>query len=203
VPSSFFPSRSLDQTRSQDKEVKKTHHYHGPSRQGAADGPTYALAQGLGWFSIGLGLVELLAPRSVARHLGMEERTALIQAFGARELATGVAILTQHDPKPWILGRVGGDMLDIVTLVRGFHDDNPRRGNVGLALIAVLGVTVLDVLCGQALNSGEQWDLRPPPDYSDRRGMPQPIEAMRGAARDLEPPADMRIPEALRPYPTE
>jgi hypothetical protein len=32
--------------------------------------------------------------------------------------------------------------------------------------------------------------------------MPQPVEAMRGAASDFETPADMRIPQALRPYPT-
>ena len=54
-----------------------------------------ALAQGLGWFSIGLGVAELVAPAHLARFLGMEERTELIRAYGAREIATGIGILAQ------------------------------------------------------------------------------------------------------------
>ena len=38
------------------------------------------LAQGLGWFSIGLGVAELVAPEQLARFLGMEEHTQLIRA---------------------------------------------------------------------------------------------------------------------------
>ena len=33
---------------------------------------TLGLARGLGWFSIGLGLVEVLAPETLGRALGME-----------------------------------------------------------------------------------------------------------------------------------
>ena len=42
---------------------------------------------------------------------------------------------------------------------------------------------------------------RPLRDYSGRRGMPRPPDAMRGIARDFPVPRDMRIPEAMRPYP--
>ena len=101
------------------------------------DRTAFRLAEGLGWFSIGLGLTELLAARPLARALGMEEKTELFRAYGARELATGVGILTQRDPTPWIWGRVGGDVLDLATLATGLGD-NPRAGNVGLA-IAKLG----------------------------------------------------------------
>jgi hypothetical protein len=31
----------------------------------------HSMARGLGWFSIGLGLAEVLAPRSLTRGLGM------------------------------------------------------------------------------------------------------------------------------------
>ena len=74
-----------------------------------ADGATHALARGLGWFSIGLGVAELVAPGQLARFLGMEERTELIRAYGAREIMTGIGILSQEDPTPWIWGRVAGD----------------------------------------------------------------------------------------------
>jgi hypothetical protein len=113
-----------------------------------------ALAEGLGWFSVGLGLAELLAPRALAAWLGMEERAGLIRAYGARELATGAAILLSRggDPTPWIWARVAGDGLDLATLAAGLAGDNPRRGNVGVALAAVGGVTALDVACTRLLD---------------------------------------------------
>ncbi len=52
----------------------------GSFRPNAPHGSAHALAQGLGWFSLGLGLAEVLAPRNLARSLGMEERTGLIRA---------------------------------------------------------------------------------------------------------------------------
>jgi hypothetical protein len=160
----------------------------------------HALAQGLGWFSIGLGITELLAPQRLARFLGMEDRSELIRAYGAREIMTGVGILSQDDPTPWMWGRVGGDVLDLATLATGFGRDSPQSGNVGLAVAAVASVTALDVLCAQALSRDEMAPALPVRDYSTRRGMPRPPDAMRGAARDFVIPRDMRVPEAMRPY---
>jgi hypothetical protein len=111
----------------------------------------HVLAQRLGWFSVGLGLAEVVAPGILARFLGMEERTELIRLYGARELATGIAILWQDDPTPWVWGRVGGDVLDLGTLAIGLGQGNPQRQNVGLAIAAVAGVMALDVLCARAL----------------------------------------------------
>lgn len=170
------------------------------------DGAGHALAQGLGWLSIGLGVAEFLAPERLARALGLEDRTRLIRAYGAREIATGLGILLRDDdPAPWIWGRVAGDALDLATLAAGLDDRNPRRGNVGLALAAVVGVTALDLICARQLaEEREERSRHPLPmrDYSDRSGLPRSPAAMRGAARDLEVPSDMRVPEALRPYAT-
>ncbi len=179
-----------------------THRHDGPAAS------AHALAQGLGWFSIGLGLAEFLAPERLARSLGMEERAGLIRAYGVREIATGLGILLQErNPAPWIWGRVAGDAVDLATLASGLAGGgNPRRENVGLALAAVAGVTVLDLVCARQLAAdGEERPRRqlPPgqrPDYRDRSGLPRPPDAMRGAARDAEIPPDMRVPEALRPY---
>ena len=176
------------------------------SRDGA-DASTHRLARGLGWFSIGLGMAELVAPGHLARFLGMEERTELIRAYGAREIMTGIGILSQQDPTPWIWGRVAGDALDLATLAPGLRADNPRQRNVIVAVAAVAGVTMLDVICAQRLSrqrrtrAANRRRLRAR-DYSNRRGMPGSPEAMRGAARDLNVPEDMRIPAALRPYTT-
>jgi hypothetical protein len=169
---------------------------HGRSASGSAD----TLARGLGWFSIALGVAEVLAPRTLARTLGMEGSEPLLRAYGLREIATGVGILAAKDPAPWIWGRVGGDALDIATLTAGLSDQNPQKQSVGVALAAVTGVTLLDVACAQALSADGQASRRPMRDYSRRSGLPRPPEQMRGAARDFEVPADMRIPELLRPY---
>jgi hypothetical protein len=170
-----------------------------------SDGPTvHTLAQGLGWFSIGLGVAELAAPGTLARFLGMEERTDLIRIYGMREIATGLGILSQDDPTPWLWGRVGGDALDLATLATGLGRSNPQRENVGLAIAAVAGVMALDVFCARALRASAMDRRRRPGlirDSGARRGMPRPPAAMRGVARDFPVPRDMRIPEAMRPYP--
>ena len=170
-------------------------------RRGHPDSTNDALARGLGVFSIGLGLWEVLAPRSLTRMLGMEGNEGLVRAYGMREIAAGIGILTSEDPTGWIWGRVAGDGLDIATLVTGLEGDNPKRNNVALALAAVAGVTALDVYCGQQLSSESKEPLPPMRDYSRRSGLPRPPQQMRGAARkDFETPRDMRAPEALRPW---
>jgi hypothetical protein len=163
------------------------------------DSAGYRMARGLGWFSLALGAAELLAPRSLARWLGMESQAELIRLYGMREIANGVAILSQEDPTPWVWARVGGDALDLATLAPAYRNDNPRRDNVGIAMAAVAGAALLDVVCAQQLTARRP-EPRPIPDYGDRSGFPKTPDAMRGVARDFEIPRDMRIPEAMRPY---
>ena len=171
----------------------------GPSGRGAHSGYE-ALAQGLGWFSIGLGLAELFAPRTICRTLGMDGQETMVRAYGARELATGVAILMSHDPTPWIWGRVAGDALDLATLGANFQGDNPEKSNLTLATAAVAGVTLLDIACAQGLTADKRLSSPGDFDYGDRTGFPLPPRAMRGAAADLDVPRDFRIPESLRPW---
>jgi hypothetical protein len=164
-----------------------------------------ALAQGLGWFSIALGAVELLAPHAVARPLGLAGRERLVAAYGIREIAAGVGLLTARDKTPWLWGRVAGDALDLATLAAGLAGRSPRkRGNAGLAMLAVAGVTALDVLCALATAREDAARARANTarrfDYGGRRGFPRPSAEMRGAARDFEVPRDFRTPELLRPW---
>jgi hypothetical protein len=166
----------------------------------AANGWAPAAARGLGWFSIGLGAVEALIPGFLARRLGMEGKETMLRVYGAREIAVGIGLLTTKNPAPWLWGRVAVDALDLATLATGLTGQ--RRRNAAIALAAVAGVTALDAVCAQALgNAAPAAAKRPVRDYGDRRGMPRPVEAMRGAARDFAVPRDMRTPEALRPYP--
>lgn len=105
---------------------------------------TEQLALGLGWFSIGLGLTELLAPRTIARTAGMPDASpAVLRSFGMRQIAAGLAILNEPDRAAWLWARVGGDAVDLAYLASGRRrQDNTR---VSAAMGAVVAVTALDV----------------------------------------------------------
>ena len=169
-------------------------------RRGQADTATDTLARGLGLFSIALGVVEVAAPRALARALGIKGQEGLIAGYGVREIATGIGILASKDPTPWIWGRVAGDGLDLATLATALEGNNPKKGNVGIAMAAVAGVTALDLYCAQTLSWESPHPLPPLQDYSDRSGFPRGIKQSHGAASDFEVPRDFRTPEALRPY---
>lgn len=146
-----------------------------------------SLANGLGLFSIGLGLAELLAPKTLARSLGMEGQERLLQAYGLRELGVGLGILAATEPAPWIKGRIVGDLLDLGTLAVQLKPGSPHRGRLALALGMVAGVTSLDVYCARLLRA-ESWQARALKwDYRDRSGWSRPPSAMRGIARDTVP----------------
>lgn len=108
------------------------------------------LARGLGWFGIGLGMMELAAPRRLARFLGLDEHDALIRVLGLREIASGIGILGQPRPTAGIWSRVGGDVIDL-SLLGAALGASSRRGRVVASLAAVGGVTALDVLAGDRL----------------------------------------------------
>ncbi len=71
------------------------------------------LVNGVGWFSIALGLVELTRSRSLASSMGMENKAALVRTYGLREMLAGVGILLSKSPAPWLWARLAGDALDM------------------------------------------------------------------------------------------
>jgi hypothetical protein len=168
----------------------------GPSSLDATD----RLARALGWFSIGLGLTELLAPRALTRALAMEGSETLVRAYGLREIGAGIMTLSP-DKGIGLQSRVAGDALDIATLLAAMRRDNPKRGNVAIALAMVVGVTLLDIAGAKAVNTSQRRSDRPRRTYRDRSGYPQGLERARGAARDFRTPPDMRaIPMAANTH---
>jgi len=111
------------------------------------------LAIGLGWFSIALGMTGILAPRQLARTIGMRDASeTTIRSFGAREVTNGLAILVQPDRAGWLWSRVGGDALDLSYLASSLGSDRNDGGRLGMAIAAVLGLTALDVVCARRLS---------------------------------------------------
>ena len=108
----------------------------------------------LGWFSIGLGVTELVAPGVIRRISGTTTRKSVVRLFGVRELAAGIGILTQPKPAKWLWARVAGDAADAATIVR-----NTRRGHRGAAigsLATVAAVAALDIRCAKECITNEK-----------------------------------------------
>jgi len=155
------------------------------------------LARGLGWFSLGLGLVELVAPGRLARALGLEGRETLLRAYGGREVAAGVGALSiEADVAVW--SRVAGDVVDLGTLAVGLKAaDRAQRRNGAIALAAVAAVLAVDLAVASTLTKQRSRSRGRNRDYSDRSGFPQGTAAARGAAREATiPPPLPAAPQA-------
>jgi len=126
----------------------------GPGREawtGTTEGRS--LASMLGWFSVALGAVELLAPRSLTQAIGLRPSsgtTTVVQSMGVREIASGVGILSHPESKEWLGMRVGGDLVDLALLgVALLKSRRPMR--TLLASAVVLGVGALDMIATEQL----------------------------------------------------
>ncbi|HDZ56235.1 MAG TPA: transcriptional regulator [Pseudomonas xinjiangensis] len=153
-----------------DQEIKQEYRRNHAARK---------MAQRLGWLSIGLGVAELLMPGPLARTLGIPGGKTLLRFCGVREIASGVGLLVTKHPKPWMLGRVGGDVMDMAVLGGAvLAGDKPVHALLAAGTVA--GVTSLDLACARGLATEDH--LVTVYDYSDRSGFPESPDKMRGRA---------------------
>jgi hypothetical protein len=118
-------------------------------------------AKALGVFGIGLGMVELCAPRWLGRAVGAGERSPrLVRAFGLREIAAGVAILARRRKASGLWARAIGDLFDLTGLIAALRRST-RRGRTALALAAVVGASALDVTFARRLGRSRLAGLLP------------------------------------------
>jgi len=111
------------------------------------------LAKFLGWFSIGLGMTELLFPNDLAKAIGTPRRPTLTRMMGLREIAAGVGILCTPVPKSWMKARVAGDAVDLALLFRSYGARRSRPARITGATAMVAGVTALDIYCANQLST--------------------------------------------------
>jgi len=131
--------------------VRQKHHWLAISDDDHASGTRRAsrnepLAQFLGWFSIGLGLAEVVAPRALAGLIGAGTSWRLLPLFGAREIASGMGIVSNRRPAGWLWSRVIGDTMDLGFLAAARRTSGADANRLTMAALAVLGVTALDIL---------------------------------------------------------
>lgn len=139
------------------------------------------LGRNLGWFGIGLGVIGVLAGRRSARALGLYGMGHVMRAIGAREIASGIVTLsTERKAGLWM--RVAGDAMDLAILSRALHPWNPRRRTAKLAMMAVAGISLLDLAAAVAVTRQGQRRSIGTRSYTDRGGFPKGLEAAQRAA---------------------
>jgi hypothetical protein len=122
------------------------------------------VANGLGLFSIGLGLTQLAAPDWLAEKTGFHDgrrfRTGgrmtreVIRSLGVRELLSG--LLTRRRPAAGLWARVAGDGMDIALLAYELNR-NARKERLARALAMVVGITVLDLIFARRFSNRTAW----------------------------------------------
>ncbi len=118
--------------------------------------PGNQLARALGWFSVGLGMAELVAPSMLGKLTGVE-RVRLVQAYGIRELICGAGILVTGRPTGWLWARIAGDVLDLATLGEAYSEtDTSKRYRIIASAAAVSGVTILDVISSSQMHAASK-----------------------------------------------
>jgi uncharacterized membrane protein len=119
------------------------------------------LARGLGWFSIGLGVSELLAPKAIAKISGVSNaHTGLIRLYGLREIASGITIFSQENPAGGVWSRVAGDALDLASLGNAFTSPRANKGLIAFATANVLALTALDLIAARQLSTNGRQGVR-------------------------------------------
>jgi uncharacterized membrane protein len=120
------------------------------------------LARALGWFSIGLGVAEIVAPGRLAELIGVENKPGVFRLLGLREIGHGIGILSLDQPAGAVWSRVAGDVMDLALLSTQLDSDNPDRQKTLAATMSVLGVTALDLFAARSLSrsTGDGWRYR-------------------------------------------
>ena len=104
--------------------VQRHNRYDGYRWSGSQNDDTNErITSGLGWFSLGLGVTQLVAPGGLNTLIGApntETARSLQGIVGLREIAAGIGILHAVPPGRLALGRVAGDLMDLVLLGSAF-----------------------------------------------------------------------------------
>jgi hypothetical protein len=143
-------------------------------------------ARALGWASIAIGATEIAATEWLEEQMGVDHHHVLIRAFGVREIAAGVTLLSQPGLNKTLVGglwgRVAGDAMDIATLALAAPSTrNP--GGLRAVMGLVLAVTGVDIIVA----AGAQRNLLRAAAVSEAaRRRVQPTSALPKGAPQIE-----------------
>jgi uncharacterized membrane protein len=118
-------------------------------------GPEAQLAEGLGWFSLGLGLPQIVAPGAVNRAIGIrDDATSRFwqRVVGVRELLAAAGILGPARKAPFLWSRVLGDLMDLALLASAYGKDT-SRARLDVATASVVGVGIADAVAASRFST--------------------------------------------------
>ncbi|HEX6601059.1 MAG TPA: hypothetical protein VF030_00320 [Solirubrobacterales bacterium] len=126
------------------RAMSSSNELHGPG-----DGRDERVAEGLGWFSLGLGVAQLLAPGALNRLAGIRDDAPARRAqriVGIREVGAFAAIMADR-PRPALplWSRVGGDLMDLALLGHAWQDKRENGPRLAMTIASIAGVTGLDI----------------------------------------------------------
>jgi uncharacterized membrane protein len=140
--SSSRPARWVEPVRRSDAQMRSK--------------PLENASLALGLLSIGLGLTELVAPRQVARWVGLDDGDdklrVQLMAMGVREITCGVGLLSRSRPAAWTWARMAGDLMDMALIGSAVRSGSADRSRALGALATVAGVTAVDAGIASALS---------------------------------------------------
>jgi uncharacterized membrane protein len=110
---------------------------------------TIRRARGLGWFSVALGALELVAPDAMA------------SVAGARIRPKTRTTILSDTRSAWLWARVAGDAMDLALIGKTLASPKCDQTRAMAALGSVLGVTALDVKSAVELTQSEQRGFAP------------------------------------------
>jgi uncharacterized membrane protein len=112
-------------------------------RRAATDRST--LDRSLGWFSLALGLTQMLAPKTLGRMIGVGDQSTVMRMCGLREIVSGVGLLSGRAPAAFAMSRVVGDAVDLALLGAALRSPQADPARIAAAATAVAGVAAADL----------------------------------------------------------
>jgi hypothetical protein len=117
------------------------------------------LTTGLGWFSLGLGTTQLVAPGRLNRAIGIrnDASSRFWQRFVAlQELSAAAGILSRRRPTGWLWARTSADVLHLTMLGRAYRGRRESRARLATAIASVAGTFVADAYTSVRLTSDRE-----------------------------------------------
>jgi hypothetical protein len=152
------------------------------------------IAAGLGWFSLGLGAAQLLAPGALNRLAGIHDDGAARLAqrlVGVREVGAFAAIMADRPtPALPLWSRVGGDLMDLALLGRAWQRKRESAPRLALTIVNIAGVTGLDTYA--AIRHTEAKQSRPGSNLESKTAGGGPVQVkaavtVRRSREEVEP----------------
>jgi hypothetical protein len=112
-----------------------------------APSPEGEITRFLGWFSLGLGVPQTVAPGTVNRLIGVRDDSSSRiwqRVVGVRELAAAAGIFSRPRPAGWLWARVAGDIKDLALLGAAWRRKEQSAPRLAVATASVAGITAVD-----------------------------------------------------------